>query len=104
VPGLQDQHRAPVIESDEKADVRFFVVTRRGNLRTHFPSRVQISADALSDYVKAIEESFGVDAEYGEMVKVYVDEGAQPPPIQIVRTVPHYHVSQAEPRNETGFD
>jgi IS1 family transposase len=42
-------------------------------------NRVQISTDALHSYVQAVEESFGADVDYGQIVKVYVHDGAQHP-------------------------
>lgn len=42
-------------------------------------NRVQISTDALSAYVEAVERSFGADVDYGQIVKVYVHDAAQHP-------------------------
>lgn len=42
-------------------------------------NRVQISTDALRQYVEAIEQSFGSDVDYGQIVKVYVHDSAQHP-------------------------
>ncbi|HSY65621.1 MAG TPA: IS1 family transposase [Terriglobales bacterium] len=42
-------------------------------------NRVQISTDALRQYVEAIEQSFGADVDYGQIVKVYVHDSAQHP-------------------------
>jgi len=42
-------------------------------------NRVQISTDALSAYVQAVENSFGADVDYGQIVKVYVHDDAQHP-------------------------
>lgn len=42
-------------------------------------NRVQISTDALRAYVESIEKSFGADVDYGQIVKVYVHDGAQHP-------------------------
>jgi len=36
--------------------------------------RVQISTDGLSDYVTAIEQSFGADADYAQIIKTYGHE------------------------------
>src|SRR5437870_11932538 len=40
-------------------------------------NRVQISTDALRGYVEAVEQSFGADVDYGQIVKVYVHDIAQ---------------------------
>jgi len=42
-------------------------------------NRVQISTDALRGYVEAVEQSFGADVDYGQIVKVYVHDIAQHP-------------------------
>jgi len=42
-------------------------------------NRVQISTDALRGYVEAIEQSFGADVDYGQIVKVYAHDAAQHP-------------------------
>ena len=42
-------------------------------------NRVQISTDALRGYVEAIEQSFGADVDYGQIVKVYTHDAAQHP-------------------------
>jgi IS1 family transposase len=42
-------------------------------------NRVQISTDAMSSYVEAVERSFGADVDYGQIVKVYTHDGAQHP-------------------------
>lgn len=42
-------------------------------------NRVQISTDALRGYAEAIEQSFGADVDYGQIVKIYTHDGAQHP-------------------------
>jgi IS1 family transposase len=42
-------------------------------------NRVQISTDALRAYVEAVEQSFGADVDYGQIVKVYVHDGGHHP-------------------------
>jgi IS1 family transposase len=42
-------------------------------------NRVQISTDALRGYVEAIEQSFGADVDYGQIVKVYSHDVTQHP-------------------------
>jgi IS1 family transposase len=42
-------------------------------------NRVQISTDALGAYGEAIEQAFGADVDYGQIVKVYVHDAAQHP-------------------------
>jgi IS1 family transposase len=42
-------------------------------------NRVQISTDALRGYAEAIEQSFGADVDYGQIVKIYTHDAAQHP-------------------------
>jgi len=42
-----------------------------GDLASRLKGRVQLSADALPAYVKAIAEEFGPDADFGQIVKWY---------------------------------
>jgi IS1 family transposase len=49
------------------------------DVATRMRNRVQISTDALRQYVEAIEQSFGADVDYGQIVKVYVHDSAQHP-------------------------
>jgi len=41
--------------------------------------RVQVSSDAMTSYVEAMERAFGADVDYGQCVKVYVHDSAQHP-------------------------
>lgn len=40
---------------------------------------MQISTDALNSYPDAVENAFGADVDYGQIVKVYVHDAAQHP-------------------------
>jgi IS1 family transposase len=40
-------------------------------------NRVQISSDALRAYVKAVETAFGSNVDFAQIVKTYVNDGAQ---------------------------
>jgi IS1 family transposase len=42
-------------------------------------NRVQISTDALHGYVEAVEQSFGAEVDYGQIVKVYTHDAAHHP-------------------------
>jgi IS1 family transposase len=42
-------------------------------------NQVQISTDALHTYVEAVEQAFGTDVDYGQIVKVYTHDAAQHP-------------------------
>ena len=55
-----------------------------GDLSERLANRVQISSDALSTYVDAVERAFGADVDYGQEVKFYdaepVGAGRYAPP------------------------
>jgi IS1 family transposase len=42
-------------------------------------NQVQISTDALHGYVEAVEQAFGTEVDYGQIVKVYTHDAAQHP-------------------------
>jgi IS1 family transposase len=68
-------------------------ITFMNDLSGRLSNRVQISTDALRSYVDAIEESFGADVDYGQIVKFYdaepIGAGRYSPPqvTGAVRTV-----------------
>jgi IS1 family transposase len=49
------------------------------DIASRMRNRVQISTDAMNQYVEAVERSFGADVDYGQIVKVYTHDGAQHP-------------------------
>lgn len=62
------------------------------DLSFRLSNRVQISSDALTSYVDAVERAFGADVDYGQAVKIYeaepVGPGRYSPPrvVEEVRT------------------
>jgi hypothetical protein len=48
------------------------------DLSERLSNRVQISSDSLRSYVDAVERAFGVDADYGQIVKFYDAEPIGP--------------------------
>lgn len=48
------------------------------DLSERLANRVQISSDALSSYVDAVEQAFGADVDYGQAVKFYEAEPVGP--------------------------
>jgi len=58
-------------------------------------NRVQISTDALHGYVEAIEQSFGADVDYGQIVKVYTHDEAQHPERKY--SAPHFASAMRRP-------
>jgi IS1 family transposase len=41
------------------------------DLASRLKNRVQLSSDALPAYIEAVEQGFGADVDYGQIVKVY---------------------------------
>ena len=58
-------------------------------------NRVQISTDALRGYVEAIEQSFGADVDYGQIVKVYLHDDSQHPERKY--SAPHFAKAMRRP-------
>jgi IS1 family transposase len=50
-----------------------------GDLAGRLSNRVQISSDALRAYVDAIEQTFGADVDFGQIVKTYEHDFTQHP-------------------------
>jgi hypothetical protein len=48
------------------------------DLSERLTNRVQISSDALRSYVEAVEQAFGADVDYGQIVKFYDAEPIGP--------------------------
>ncbi|MBA3713060.1 MAG: IS1 family transposase [Pyrinomonadaceae bacterium] len=50
-----------------------------GDLASRLKNRVQLSSDGLAAYVEAVEQGFGADVDYGQVVKSYETDGANTP-------------------------
>ncbi|MFL6333964.1 MAG: hypothetical protein ACJ754_11680 [Pyrinomonadaceae bacterium] len=48
------------------------------DLSARLKNRVQLSSDGLAAYVEAVEQSFGADVDYGQIIKVYEAVEATP--------------------------
>ena len=48
------------------------------DLSNRLDNRIQLSSDALSAYVEAVESAFGADVDYGQVVKTYEAEPISP--------------------------
>lgn len=73
------------------ANTTEFVNDVAGRMR----NRVQISTDALRGYVEAIEQSFGADVDYGQIVKVYIHDDHQHPERKY--SAPHFAKAMRRP-------
>ena len=50
-----------------------------GDVAGRMKNRVQISSDGLRAYVDSVEQTFGADVDYGQIIKTYVADGGQTP-------------------------
>ncbi len=57
----------------DSATANAFVADVAGRIK----NRVQISSDALRAYVEAVEGAFGANVDFAQIVKTYVNDGAQ---------------------------
>lgn len=48
------------------------------DLSKRLNNRIQLSSDALKSYINAIEDSFGADIDYGQLVKIYESDPIGP--------------------------
>jgi len=84
-PEVGDVWTFCAIDSDTKLVPSFRVGKRDSATANAFVSdvasrlknRVQISSDALSAYVEAVEQAFGANVDFAQIVKTYVHEDAQ---------------------------
>jgi IS1 family transposase len=75
------------IDSETKLVPSFKIGKRTHELANEFlqdiasrvRNRVQISTDAMNSYPDAVENAFGANVDYGQIVKVYVHDSAQHP-------------------------
>ena len=80
----------------DSATAKAFMNDLAGRLK----NRVQLSSDALAAYVEAVEESFGADIDYGQVVKTYERDAVNTPerrysPAKLVRV--HTEVITGDP-------
>lgn len=81
--GAGDVWTWTAIDADTKMIVSYFVGDRSGesamilmdDLRSRLASRVQLTTDGHKAYLDAVEEAFGADVDYAQLVKLY---GATP--------------------------
>lgn len=79
---LGDQWVFVALDADSKLIPSYLVGKRTADntqafikdLSNRFDNRVQLSSDSLALYVDAVEEGFGPDVDYGQLVKAYEAE------------------------------
>lgn len=93
-PTLGDVWTFCAIDSDTKLVPAFKVGKRDSATANAFVSdvasrlrnRVQISSDALRAYVEAVEQAFGTNVDFAQIVKVYESEAADAEVIRVDKT------------------
>lgn len=97
-----DQYVWIAIDSETKAVLSYYVGKRDGfsayefigdlNKRVTAQHRFQITTDGLEGYVPAIEEHFGADVDFAQLVKRYTTPNTSGPdwfrPSKVVRAIP----------------
>ena len=77
--GAGDVWTWTALDADTKLMVAYFVGDRSGesamilmdDLRARLSNRVQLTTDGHSAYLEAVEEAFGADVDYAQLVKLY---------------------------------
>ncbi|MCH7922257.1 MAG: IS1 family transposase [Nitrospinae bacterium] len=83
-PELGDQFCFVSLDSDSKLIISHCVGKRDGRTATQFmadlqrrlTNRIQLTTDGFDPYVWAVENAFGSDVDYGQLVKIYKANGA----------------------------
>ena len=95
-----DQYVWIALDSETKAVLSYYVGKRDGasayefigDLSTRVIGRFQITTDGLDGYVPAIEEHFGADVDFAQLVKMYSKPHTDGPdwfqPSRVVSTIP----------------
>lgn len=81
---LGDQYIFVALDAYTKLIPLFQVGKRDGRTATRFmadlqsrlTSRTQLTTDGFEPYVQAVEDAFGADVDYGQLVKIYKSNGA----------------------------
>lgn len=74
------------IDADSKLIVSYLVGDRTGaeavelmdDLRSRVANRVQLSTDGFKAYFDAVEDAFGADIDYGQVIKLYTNPPSAP--------------------------
>lgn len=93
-PELGDVWTFCAIDSDTKLVPAFKVGKRDSatanafvsDIASRLKNRVQLSADALPAYVAAVEQAFGANVDFAQIVKVYESEAADAEVIRVDKT------------------
>jgi IS1 family transposase len=108
VKGFGDQYVFVALDADSKLVISHLIGRRDAestyyfmrDLRERVVNRIQLTTDGFKPYVDAVEDTFGADVDYSQLIKVY----GQPP--QGMSSGPGWYVTagfvRARPRHITG--
>jgi transposase-like protein/IS1 family transposase len=95
-----DQYVWMAIDSETKMVLSYLVAKREGmsaydfirDLSERVTGRFQLTTDGLRSYVPAVEEYFGADVDFAQLVKLYGTQGGDAPdwyqPSKVMATIP----------------
>ncbi len=83
VDGAGDVWTWTALDADSKLIVQFHVGDRSGDtamvfvndLKERLANRVQLTSDGLKNYLDAVDEAFGIDVDYAQLVKLFGPSG-----------------------------
>jgi len=87
-PELGDQYVFVAIDAETKLIPSYLVGKRNGETALHFMmdlqerlqgnGRIQLTSDGFKAYIQAVEDTFGADIDYAQLVKLYSAENPGP--------------------------
>jgi IS1 family transposase len=106
--GIGDQYVFVGLDSDTKLVISHLVGKRNStsayyfmrDLKGRLANRVQLTTDGFSPYINAVDDTFGADVDYAQLVKIYGQ--VKPSTATARRWYEPVHVTGAIPMNVTG--
>ena len=108
VDGAGDTWTWTALDADSKLIVQWFVGGRDGysaklfidDLKTRLANRVQLTSDGHRAYLQAVEDAFGDDVDYAQLVKIYgtvpeAEKRYSPP--ECIGAKPHHVTGASDP-------
>ena len=101
--GIGDQYVFVGIDSDTKLVISHLVGKRDGesayyfmrDLKDRLATRVQLTTDGFKPYIRAVDDTFGADVDYAQLVKIYGQPKASAAsarnwyePVQVMGAIP----------------
>jgi IS1 family transposase len=73
------------------------------DLRSRLANRVQLTSDGHKSYLEAVEDAFGADVDYAQLVKIYgstsQEEQRRYSPVECTGSVPHVITGDPDPKH-----